>query len=85
MIIYARSYSNCENSVIIKRFLLGRRLSLYSTKKFWAESSCMWAESSWIRVFCSFRAGPNLLWSESSSTRLDIVHYLARNDVNAAE
>ena len=28
----------------------------------------MWAESSWVRIFCSFHTGPNLLGSESSST-----------------
>ena len=52
MIFYARSYSNCEMSIIIKRFLLGRHLSLYSTKKFWAESSSYFG-----RIFL----GPNLL------------------------
>ena len=78
---YARSYSNCEKScqnIKVLFFLIGQHLIPYSTKKFgpnllhaWAESSGMWAEFSWVRIFCSFRAWPNILGSESFSTPVE--------------
>ena len=65
---YPRSYSNCED----------RHLVLYSIKKFWAESSAVFALG---RIFL----GPNLLPPLSSKYRVEYTADLPKREVGQIE